>query len=155
MATDMLLEIWTDGACKYNPGPGGWGVYMVYGRHTRELCGGSLQTTNNQMELTAVIEALSAIKRPCPLRLHLDSAYVKDGITKWIYGWKKRGWKTAGGDPVKNEELWRRLDQLVADYTSKAPIEWCWVKGHAGNFGNEKADELANLGVEKAKASQS
>lgn len=155
MSSDLLLEIWTDGACKFNPGPGGWGVYMVYGRHTRELCGGALQTTNNQMELTAVIEALGAIKRPCPVRLHLDSSYVKDGITKWIHGWKKRGWKTAGGDPVKNEELWRRLDQLVSDYTSKASIEWCWVKGHAGNFGNEKADELANLGVEKARAEQS
>ncbi len=141
------LEIWTDGACKRNPGPGGWGVLMVYGSHKREMCGGSPLTTNNQMELTAVIEALRAIKRPCPMRIHLDSSYVKDGITKWIHGWKKKGWRTADGKPVKNDTLWKQLDALVAQHS----IEWCWVKGHAGDPGNERADELANMGVEKVR----
>lgn len=146
------LEIWTDGACKGNPGPGGWGVLMVYGSHRKEMCGGLPRTTNNQMELTAVIRALQAIRRPCPVRLHLDSSYVRDGITGWIHGWKKKGWKTAGGSPVKNVELWQKLDQLVTDYKSKAQIEWVWVKGHAGDPGNERADELANEGVLKAQA---
>lgn len=141
------LEIWTDGACKRNPGPGGWGVLMVYGSHKREMCGGSPLTTNNQMELTAVIEALRAIKRPCPMRIHLDSSYVKYGITKWIHGWKKKGWRTADGKPVKNDTLWKQLDALVAQHS----IEWCWVKGHAGDPGNERADELANMGVEKVR----
>ena len=148
------LEIWTDGACKGNPGPGGWGVLMIYGAHRKEMCGGLPLTTNNQMELTAAIRALEAIRRPCPVRLHLDSSYVRDGITGWIYGWKKKGWKTAGGSPVKNVELWQKLDQLVTDYKAKAQIEWVWVKGHAGDPGNERADELANEGVLKAQIGQ-
>jgi ribonuclease HI len=148
------LEIWTDGACKGNPGPGGWGVLMIYGAHRKEMCGGLPLTTNNQMELTAVIRALEAIRRPCPVRLHLDSSYVRDGITGWTYGWKKKGWKTAGGSPVKNVELWQKLDQLVTDYKAKAQIEWVWVKGHAGDPGNERADELANEGVLKAQTGQ-
>ena len=139
MSSDLLLEIWTDGACKFNPGPGGWGVYMVYGRHTRELCCGALQTTNNQMELTAVIEALGAIKRPCPVRLHLDSSYVKDGITKWIHGWKKRGWKKADKSPVLNQDLWEALDAQL----SRHQVTFVWVKGHADNPYNNRCDELA------------
>jgi ribonuclease HI len=149
------LEIWTDGACKGNPGPGGWGVLMVYGTHKKEMSGGELVTTNNQMELTAVIRALEAVRRPCPVRLHLDSSYVRDGITGWIHGWKKKGWKTASGSPVKNVELWQRLDRLVTEYEAKAPMEWVWVKGHAGDPGNERADELANEGVSKAQAGNS
>lgn len=145
--TEPLLEIWTDGACKNNPGPGGWGVLMRYGTRTKEMSGGANLTTNNQMELTAVIEAFKAIRRPCPVRLHLDSSYVKNGITQWIHSWKKKGWKTADKSPVKNVELWQELDRLVSGY--EAPIEWCWVKGHAGDPGNERADALANEGVDK------
>ena len=145
--TEPLLEIWTDGACKNNPGPGGWGVLMRYGTRTKEMSGGANPTTNNQMELTAVIEAFKAIRRPCPVRLHLDSSYVKNGITQWIHSWKKKGWKTADKSPVKNVELWQELDRLVSGYD--APIEWCWVKGHAGDPGNERADALANEGVDK------
>ena len=147
MTQQRTLEIWTDGACKSNPGIGGWGAYLVWGEHTREMYDGEPMTTNNQMELTAVIEALRAIKRPCPMRIHLDSSYVKDGITKWIHGWKKKGWRTADGKPVKNDTLWKQLDALVAQHS----IEWCWVKGHAGDPGNERADELANMGVEKVR----
>ena len=145
--TEPLLEIWTDGACKNNPGPGGWGVLMRYGTRTKEMSGGANPTTNNQMELTAVIEAFKAIRRPCPVRLHLDSSYVKNGITQWIHSWKKKGWKTADKSPVKNVELWQELDCLVSGY--EAPMEWCWVKGHAGDPGNERADALANEGVDK------
>lgn len=145
--TEPLLEIWTDGACKNNPGPGGWGVLMRYGTRTKEMSGGANPTTNNQMELTAVIEAFKAIRRPCPVRLHLDSSYVKNGITQWIHSWKKKGWKTADKSPVKNVELWQELDRLVSGY--EAPIEWCWVKGHAGDPGNERADALANEGVDR------
>ena len=145
--TEPLLEIWTDGACKNNPGPGGWGVLMRYGTRTKEMSGGANPTTNNQMELTAVIEAFKAIRRPCPVRLHLDSSYVKNGITQWIHSWKKKGWKTADKSPVKNVELWQELDRLVSGY--EAQIEWCWVKGHAGDPGNERADALANEGVDK------
>ena len=146
------LEIWTDGACKGNPGPGGWGVLMRYGEHIKELFGGEVQTTNNRMELTAVIRALEAVKKPCPVRLHLDSSYVKDGITKWIHNWKQRAWTTAAGSPVKNADLWQRLDQLVSSYQDSADIDWIWVKGHAGIAGNERADELANAGVDQALA---
>lgn len=147
MTDSNLLEIWTDGACKKNPGIGGWGVYMRYNQFEKEFFGGSPLTTNNQMELTAVIEALQAIKRPCKIRIHTDSSYVKDGITKWIFGWKKKNWRTADGKPVKNMELWKQLDQLSSNFE----IEWRWVKGHVGNPENEKADELANKGVESVR----
>lgn len=142
--TERKLDIWTDGACKQNPGVGGWGAYLVWGEHKLELYGGERVTTNNQMELTAVIQALQAIKRPCPIRIHTDSKYVRDGITGWIHGWKKNGWRTAAKKPVKNAELWQALDELVSQHD----IEWHWVKGHNGEPGNEKADELANWGVE-------
>ena len=146
MTTELKLNIWTDGACKKNPGPGGWGVLMRWGERTKEMCGGSVMTTNNQMELTAVIEALKAIRRPCQIVLHLDSSYVKDGIVGWIHNWKKHGWLTAAKKPVKNAELWQELDRLAGMHA----IEWRWVKGHAGDPGNERADELANMGVVKA-----
>ena len=139
------MTIYTDGACKGNPGPGGWGVWLKSGTHERELCGGEAQTTNNRMELMAVIEAISALKRPCHVILHLDSEYVRKGITEWIHGWKAKGWKTAAKQPVKNADLWQRLDTLVAN--GGHSIEWKWVKGHAGDPGNERADALANQGV--------
>ena len=145
MAVERKLKIWTDGACKFNPGPGGWGAYLVWGEKTLELCGGEEETTNNRMELTAVIEALSAVKRPVPMTGYLDSQYVKNGIDSWIAGWKRKGWRTASGQPVKNVDLWKKLDQLVSTHD----IDWQWVKGHAGEEGNEKADELANRGVPK------
>ncbi len=143
---ERALEIWTDGACKQNPGVGGWGAYLVWGEHKLELYGGEKLTTNNQMELTAVISALSVLKRPCPIIIHTDSTYVHDGITKWIRNWKRNGWRTADKKEVKNAELWQRLDELAERYE----IEWRWVKGHNGDPGNEKADELANWGVEVA-----
>ena len=142
------VEIHTDGACKGNPGPGGWGVLMKSGRHVRELCGGELETTNNRMELMAVIQALAALKRPCHIVLYLDSEYVRKGITEWVHGWKARGWRTASKQPVKNVDLWQRLDEAVSG--SDHVIEWRWVKGHAGDPGNERADALANEGVVKA-----
>ena len=142
------VVIYTDGACKGNPGPGGWGVLLLAGPHRKELFGGEHETTNNRMELTAVIEALRALKRPCDVTLYLDSEYVRKGITEWIHGWKAKGWKTAAKQPVKNAELWQVLDHLVS--TSGHRIEWRWVKGHAGDPGNEKADALANQGVEQA-----
>ncbi len=141
------IEIHTDGACKGNPGPGGWGVLLKSGRTEKELFGGELAKTNNRMELTAVIEALAALKRPCQVSLYLDSEYVRKGITEWIHGWKARGWRTASKQPVKNVELWQRLDELVA--TAGHHIEWHWVRGHAGNPGNERADALANRGVDQ------
>jgi ribonuclease HI len=141
------VEVYTDGACKGNPGTGGWGVLLRYGDRTRELCGGEAHTTNNRMELTAVIRALEALNRRCRIRLHTDSKYVQQGITVWIHDWKKRGWKTAARKPVKNDDLWRRLDELARRHE----IEWIWVKGHAGHDGNERADELANRGVETVK----
>jgi ribonuclease HI len=144
------VEIHTDGACKGNPGPGGWGVLMKSGRHVRELCGGELGTTNNRMELMAVIQALGALKRPCHIVLYLDSEYVRKGITEWIHGWKARGWRTAAKQPVKNVDLWQRLDEAVS--SSEHVIDWRWVKGHAGDPGNERADALANDGVVKALA---
>ena len=142
------VEIYTDGACKGNPGPGGWGVVLRSGAIEKELFGGELGTTNNRMELLAVIEALSALKRPCAVTLFLDSEYVRKGITEWIHGWKARGWRTASKQPVKNVELWQRLDALVS--TGGHRIEWRWVKGHSGDPGNERADGLANRGVDKA-----
>lgn len=141
------VVIYTDGACKGNPGPGGWGVLLQAGPHVKELFGGERETTNNRMELQAVIEALRALKRPCDVTLFLDSEYVRKGITEWVHGWKARGWKTAAKQPVKNAEQWQELDTLVA--TSGHRIEWRWVKGHAGDPGNERADELANKGVDK------
>jgi len=142
------VVIYTDGACKGNPGPGGWGVLMQAGPHTKELFGGERETTNNRMELTAVIEALRALKRPCDVTLFLDSEYVRKGITEWIHGWKAKGWKTSTKQPVKNVELWQALDALVSGAGHR--IEWRWVKGHAGDPGNERADALANLGVDRA-----
>ena len=142
------IEIYTDGACKGNPGPGGWGVLLKSKDAEKELFGGELATTNNRMEMMAVIEALSALKRPCHVNLHVDSQYVLKGMTEWLNGWKARGWKTASKQPVKNVDLWLRLDALVTNSAHK--IEWHWVRGHDGDPGNERADELANLGVEKA-----
>lgn len=142
------VEIHTDGACKGNPGPGGWGALMRSGENVREIFGGELDTTNNRMELTAVIEALLALKRPCKVTLYLDSEYVRKGITEWIHGWKAKGWRTAAKQPVKNADLWQKLDALVVN--SGHLIDWRWVKGHAGDPGNERADALANKGVEKA-----
>lgn len=138
-----VVDIYTDGACKGNPGAGGWGALLKSGGRTRELHGGDPQTTNNRMELTAVIRALEALKHRCHVRLHTDSQYVQLGISTWIHQWKKRGWRTADKKAVKNEDLWKRLDQLAAEHE----VEWIWVRGHAGHAGNERADELANLGV--------
>ena len=142
-AADCVVEIYTDGACKGNPGVGGWGALLTSGEHVRELSGGEPDTTNNRMELLAVIRALEALKRPCRARVHTDSQYVQLGISRWIHGWKKNGWKTADKKPVKNAELWRELDALAGRHQ----IEWVWVKGHAGHAGNERADALANLGA--------
>jgi len=138
------IQIFTDGACKGNPGPGGWGALLRFNGEERELFGGEASTTNNRMELTAVIEALNALKRPCQVVLHTDSQYVQKGITEWINGWKARGWRTAAKEPVKNADLWRKLDEVVRGHE----IDWIWVKGHAGHEGNERADALANKGVE-------
>jgi ribonuclease HI len=142
------VQIYTDGACKGNPGPGGWGAWLKSGATEKELFGGELNTTNNRMELTAVIEGLAALKRPCKVVLYLDSQYVRQGITEWIKGWKAKGWITSTKQPVKNAELWRQLDALVEK--SGHQIEWRWVKGHSGDPGNERADMLANKGVQKA-----
>ena len=141
----MTVVIFTDGACKGNPGPGGWGVWLKYGEVEKELCGGERSTTNNRMELTAVIRALQALKRRCEVQLHTDSKYVQQGITAWIHGWKKNGWRTSDKKPVKNDDLWKELDQLAQQHD----IDWRWVKGHAGHEGNERADQLANRGVER------
>lgn len=138
------IEIFTDGACKGNPGIGGWGALMVAGEHKKELFGGERDTTNNRMELRAVIEALNALTRPCEVVVHTDSQYVQKGISEWIHGWKARGWKTAAKAPVKNVDLWQALDAAQARHQ----IQWRWVKGHAGHAGNEAADALANRGVE-------
>jgi ribonuclease HI len=145
MNTDVI-EVFTDGACKGNPGVGGWGALLRSKGRERELFGGEPNTTNNRMELLAAISSLEALTRPCQVRLHTDSKYVQQGISVWIHGWKLRGWKTADKKPVKNEDLWRRLDTLAALHK----IEWIWVKGHAGHEGNERADVLANRGVELA-----
>lgn len=141
------VVLYTDGACKGNPGPGGWGVWMRSGEHERELFGGEPLTTNNRMELTAVIEGLSALKRRCQVDVFTDSEYVRNGITSWIHGWRARGWKTADRKPVKNIDLWQKLDALNAAHE----VSWHWVRGHAGDPGNERADQLANRGVELAK----
>lgn len=144
------VVIHTDGACKGNPGPGGWGALLEMGGTEKELFGGELGTTNNRMEMTAVIEALAALKRPCVVTLYLDSQYVMKGITEWIAGWKARGWRTAAKTPVKNVDLWQRLDALLV--SSGHTIDWRWVRGHNGHPGNERADALANRGVEQARS---
>lgn len=137
------VEIFTDGACRGNPGPGGWGAILRYGAVEKELSGGEAETTNNRMELMAAISALEALKRPVTVDIHTDSTYVRDGITKWIHGWKKRDWRTADKKPVKNVDLWQRLEKAVARHQ----VDWHWVKGHAGHPENERADELARLAV--------
>lgn len=139
------VEIFTDGACRGNPGPGGWGVLLRFGSEERQLCGGERKTTNNRMELTAVIEALAALTRPCDVRLTSDSIYVLKGIQEWLPNWKKRNWKTASKKPVKNVDLWQKLDSLI----SKHKIDWHWIKGHSGHRENEIADELANRGIDE------
>ncbi|NYG59665.1 ribonuclease HI [Nocardioides daedukensis] len=145
------VEMWTDGACKGNPGVGGWGAWMRSGGHERELFGGELMTTNNKMELQAVIEGLTALTKPCEVTLHVDSSYVMNGMKTWIAGWKKNGWKTSAKKPVKNVDLWQMLDEQVARHT----IHWIWVKGHSGDPGNDRADELANRGVEMVRSGTS
>lgn len=137
------VVIYTDGACSGNPGPGGWGVVMTYGAHEKELYGGVPHTTNNRMELTAAIKALEALKRPTPVEIVTDSQYVRQGITQWLHGWKKNGWKTAAKKPVKNRDLWERLDAAMRPHD----VRWHWVKGHAGHPENERADELARQGI--------
>jgi ribonuclease HI len=145
MISQDWVEIYTDGACKGNPGPGGWGAWLRYKGMEKELCGGEAMTTNNRMELTAVIEALKTLTRPCKVALYTDSQYVQKGVTEWLSQWKARGWRTASKSPVKNEDLWRLLDAELPRHE----IRWHWVKGHAGHEGNERADVLANRGVEK------
>jgi ribonuclease HI len=139
----MSIEIWTDGACSGNPGPGGWGAVLKTGDTEKELSGGEAATTNNRMELMAAIEALNALKKPCQVRLHTDSKYVMDGLTKWMANWKRRGWKTAENKPVKNVDLWQALDEAA----KRHQVEWVWVKGHAGDTMNERADQLARDGI--------
>jgi ribonuclease HI len=141
------VVIYTDGACRGNPGPGGWGVILSYKGVVKELYGGEKETTNNRMELTAAIQGLEVLKKQCKVELNTDSKYVLQGITEWLPNWKKRGWKTAGNKPVKNEDLWRRLDAAGSKHT----IEWKWVKGHSGHKENDRADELANLGIDRLK----
>lgn len=141
--------IYTDGACRGNPGPGGWGALLTYGQRRREMCGGEWDTTNNRMELTAAIRALEALSRSCHVHLYTDSNYVQQGITGWLHNWKKNGWRTAARKPVKNVELWQALDAAC----QRHDIKWCWVKGHAGHEGNERADELANQGLDQLLAS--
>jgi ribonuclease HI len=152
MAADPpgVVVIYTDGACSGNPGPGGWGAVLSYGRHVKELHGGQADppTTNNRMELMAAIQALESLTRPSVVRLHTDSVYVRSGITSWLPTWQRNGWRTSAKQPVKNEDLWRRLVQALAPHT----VEWLWVKGHAGDPGNERADALANLGMAEARS---
>lgn len=146
MNNKNIIEIYTDGACSGNPGPGGWGAVLLYKGHEKEISGSQKDTTNNQMELKAVIEALKILKRPSDIIIYTDSVYSKDGITKWIFNWKKNGWKTANKKPIKNIELWKELDELSA----KHQIEWKWVKGHSGNKYNEIADQLAVNAVDRS-----
>ncbi|MDD3838130.1 MAG: ribonuclease HI [Phenylobacterium sp.] len=142
------VEIYTDGACSGNPGPGGWGAVLIWGDTIKEIYGGEPVTTNNRMELMAAIQALETLKRPCKVELHTDSQYVKNGITQWINAWKARGWKTAGKDPVKNEDLWKRLDQARLRHD----VHWRWIKGHAGHEHNERADALARQAIAEMRA---
>lgn len=141
---NVQVEMFTDGACRGNPGPGGWGVLLRYNDHEKTLHGGEQETTNNRMELTAVIEGLNSLKRSCRVRVTTDSVYVKDGITQWIHNWKKRNWQTANKKPVKNRDLWQALDAAVQQHE----VEWAWVKGHSGHRENEIADQLANQGID-------
>ncbi len=144
-----IVEIYTDGACSGNPGPGGWGAVLMYGSREKEICGGEPGgTTNNRMELMAAIRALEALTRPSVVRLHTDSSYLRNGVTSWLPNWKRNGWRTADRKPVKNADLWQRLDTAVARHQ----VTWLWVKGHAGDPGNERADSLANQGMRKARA---
>jgi ribonuclease HI len=143
--TNEIVEIFTDGACKGNPGVGGWGALLRTKGKEREMYGGEAHTTNNRMELMGAIAALEVLSRPCHIRLHTDSKYVQQGISEWVHAWKQRGWKTSSKQPVKNEDLWRRLDEAVGRHK----IEWIWLKGHAGHTENERADQLANRGVEE------
>lgn len=143
----LVVEIFTDGACSGNPGPGGWGALLRYGSKERELFGGEPASTNNRMELTAVIRALDTLTRPMTVHLHTDSTYVMQGITKWIHGWKKNGWRTSSKEPVKNADLWQVLEVSVMRHE----VKWHWVKGHAGHEGNERADALANKGVDSVR----
>ncbi len=145
MATEEIVDIYADGGCRGNPGPGGWGVLMQAGVHKKELWGGEPDTTNNRMELTAVIRSLEALKRPTIARVHTDSQYVQKGISEWIHNWKRNGWRTADKKPVKNADLWQTLDALAKQHQ----ISWIWVKGHAGHVGNEHADRLANRGIDE------
>jgi ribonuclease HI len=138
--------IYTDGACSGNPGPGGWGAILISGQHEKELCGGEAATTNNRMELMAAIQALEALKRPCKVELHTDSQYLRTGITEWLPAWKARGWKTAAKAPVKNDDLWKRLDEA----RKRHDVDWRWVKGHAGHELNERADALARKGLQES-----
>jgi ribonuclease HI len=148
-SAEKVVEIYTDGACSGNPGPGGWGVLLRYGDVEKELCGGEAGlTTNNRMELMAAIRALESLKWPVTVRLHTDSTYVRSGITKWLPNWKRNGWRTSDKQPVKNADLWQRLESAVAQHA----VEWLWVKGHAGDPGNERADALANQGMVEARA---
>ena len=140
-----MIEIYTDGACRGNPGPGGWAALLLMGAHEREISGAEAHTTNNRMELTAVIRALEALRRPVRARVYTDSEYVRRGITEWLAGWKARGWRTADRKPVKNQDLWERLDELTAAHT----LEWHWVPGHAGVPGNERVDRLANEAIDR------
>jgi len=144
------VHIYTDGACRGNPGPGGWGVLLKSGDREKELFGGESATTNNRMELMAVIQALQALKRPCEVTLHVDSQYVLKGITEWLPGWKRKGWRTAAGQPVKNVDLWQQLEKLVKE--GGHALDWRWVRGHNGDPGNERADQLANQGVDQVQS---
>jgi len=146
--SEQRVTIYTDGACSGNPGPGGWGAILTLGDHTKELMGGEAHTTNNRMELMAAISALEALKRPCTVDLHTDSEYLRNGISSWIHGWKRNGWRTADKKPVKNVDLWKRLDEALKPHK----VNWHWVKGHAGHAINERADELAREGVIAARA---
>lgn len=146
MADEQAVEIYTDGACSGNPGPGGWGAVLRYGGKAKEICGGEPGTTNNRMELMAAIMALESLRRPSAVRLHTDSSYLRNGITSWLANWKRNGWRTADRKPVKNAELWQRLEAAAAPHQ----VKWLWVKGHAGDEGNELADALANRGMRQA-----
>ena len=148
-AAAKIVDIFTDGACSGNPGPGGWGALLRYDGHEREILGGEPATTNNRMEMMAAIQALETLRRPVIARLHTDSQYLRDGITRWITSWKKRGWRTADNKPVKNVDLWQRLELALATHT----VEWVWVRGHAGHPENERADRLARRGLEECRDS--